>query len=212
MQTLMGTSVPHRVVAVRALASRPLERLAGVMGQVFCDGPGLRFILPNDRPRRTLAKGFCAAAIRRGLYYGEVYTTESLDAAAIWIPPGELMYSPLQRLRTGALAVGWQAGWAAIRRYSVLAAYINEAHRRSVLADHWYLLMVAVTPEKQGRGIGTALLEPVLVRADRERVPCYLDTLEQRNLGYYERLGFRVTVQGQVPYGGPRFWGMARTA
>ena len=44
----------------------------------------------------------------------------------------------------------------------------------------------------QGRGVGSALLEPALARADGEGMPCYLETQKEENLSFYARHGFAV--------------------
>lgn len=53
-------------------------------------------------------------------------------------------------------------------------------------------------------------LAAVLARADAAGLPCYLETLSERNLPFYERYGFQVTFSGEVPEGGPMAWAMVR--
>ena len=75
---------------------------------------------------------------------------------------------------------------------------------------HYYLLAIGVLPGQQGRGIGTALMRPVLERCDREGVPGYLVCTTSRNIPLYERNGFRVTETLQMPTDGPLQWLMWR--
>ena len=42
-------------------------------------------------------------------------------------------------------------------------------------APHYYLDSLGVEPEWQGRGLGSALMQPVLARCDAERMPAYLN-------------------------------------
>ena len=65
-------------------------------------------------------------------------------------------------------------------------------------------------PERQGRGLGTALLQPVLERCDRDKVPAYLEATTPRNLACYQRNGFEVTQEFALP-DGPPMWPMWRT-
>jgi GNAT superfamily N-acetyltransferase len=74
---------------------------------------------------------------------------------------------------------------------------------------HYYLPIVGTKPEEQGRGIGSALLAPVLERCDREGLPAYLEATSERNKPLYARHGFTVTDEIQVP-GGPTLWAMWR--
>jgi len=57
-------------------------------------------------------------------------------------------------------------------------------------AAHYYLPYIGVAPEAQGRGLGTALMAPLIERCDREGVPAYLEATCERNAELYERLGF----------------------
>ena len=72
----------------------------------------------------------------------------------------------------------------------------------------WYLDQIGVDPARQGQGIGAALIELGLERARRDGVPAFLETGVAGNVGYYERFGFRVTVHGDAPLGGPHVWFM----
>ena len=75
---------------------------------------------------------------------------------------------------------------------------------------HWYLQSIGTDPDFQRRGLASALLTPVLERCDAERMPAYLETLKARNVAIYERFGFRVTGEIDLPLGGPHVWLMWR--
>jgi hypothetical protein len=49
-----------------------------------------------------------------------------------------------------------------------------------------------------------------LDRADRDGLPCYLDTSKAANVGFYEHLGFATVDQVPLGKGGPPGWGMRR--
>src|SRR5688500_5386289 len=67
---------------------------------------------------------------------------------------------------------------------------------------HYYLPLAGVTPDRQGRGIGSALLQPVLDRCDRDGVPAYLEATSERNRALYERHGFVATSVIELPADG----------
>lgn len=64
-------------------------------------------------------------------------------------------------------------------------------------------------PGQQGAGVGSALMAPILARADADRVPCYLETAEAANVAFYQRRGFVTVRQGTAPAGVP-YWTMRR--
>jgi ribosomal protein S18 acetylase RimI-like enzyme len=92
----------------------------------------------------------------------------------------------------------------------------NEAmgafHKQHVPEPHWYLMVVGVDPDLQGRGVGSALVKEGPARADETRSPCYLETSDERNLAFYGRLGFRVVGTAALGKGGPPGWAMRRDA
>ena len=56
---------------------------------------------------------------------------------------------------------------------------------------------------------GGSLMTPVLERCDRAGLGAYLESSKPENLPYYERFGFRVTGQFDMPKG-PPMWPMWR--
>ncbi len=69
---------------------------------------------------------------------------------------------------------------------------------------------VVVRADAQSRGAGTALLEPVLARCDRDGAVAFLDSSNARNVAFYERLGFGVVAETRLPAGGPVMRSMLR--
>ena len=55
-------------------------------------------------------------------------------------------------------------------------------------------MVVGVAKEAQGHGLGRALLQPMIDRADAACQPCYLETTQPKNVAFYEHLGFRRIV------------------
>ena len=75
---------------------------------------------------------------------------------------------------------------------------------------HWHLSSVCVLPEKQGQGIGSRLIRPVLARADTTGTPCYLETQTEANVAFYRRRGFEVMRATPVLDSGLTVWTMLR--
>ena len=71
---------------------------------------------------------------------------------------------------------------------------------------HYYLSVLGTAPERRREGIGSALMQPVLDRCDAERVPAYLETATEANVGFYARHGFEVQRRLELPGGAPSLW------
>jgi GNAT superfamily N-acetyltransferase len=87
---------------------------------------------------------------------------------------------------------------------------IAEVERVHPKEPHWYLAVLGTEPAWQGKGVGSALLAPVLQRCDREGRPAYLESSKESNLAFYARHGFEVTGTIDLLGGGPRVWPMWR--
>ena len=75
---------------------------------------------------------------------------------------------------------------------------------------HYCLELMGTDPAQQGRGLGAALIEPMVERADDEGVGMYLESSKESNVPYYKRFGFKVTRELQHRRNGPSMWLMWR--
>ena len=136
----------------------------------------------------------------------ECYTTENAGGAIVWELPGHWktgVLGPL-RLLPPMLAIN---GRLLPRILRALAA----AESDHPVEPRHYLPVAGAEPQWQGRGLGTALMRPVLERCDDEQLPAYLEATSPRNRALYERRRFQVTGQLAVGPGSPPAWRMWRT-
>jgi ribosomal protein S18 acetylase RimI-like enzyme len=178
----------------------------------FQHDPAYSYILSDESTRHRYLAALFGAVIGYSLKLGEVYTTAKVQGAACWLPPGRTQVTLWGLIRTG---FGLQRAVAqfpadARKGFLEMLSYLEETHKRLMTAPHWYLWALGVHPDHQGRGIGGALLQPVLAQADQEGVPCYLETQTEANVSFYEKRGFRVVQTGNVEGHGVQLWMMAR--
>mgnify|MGYP000553009847 CR=1 FL=1 len=62
--------------------------------------------------------------------------------------------------------------------------------------------VLGTDPAHQGRGVGSALMEPVLRECDEAGLHAYLESSKASNVPFYRRHGFEVTGSLDLP-GGP---------
>ena len=124
----------------------------------------------------------------------------------MWRGPGRIHTGRWEMLRR-LPALLWALGPNRARAMRVSDAInLHMPHGR-----YWYLHIAGCDPAHQGRGLGAAAVRAGLTRA-AGRLPAYLETATEANLGFYSGLGFAVTSEWRVPDGGPRFWSMLRPA
>jgi predicted GNAT family acetyltransferase len=91
-------------------------------------------------------------------------------------------------------------GGLSTTRYWIWKARQAEAQRElwTEGKGYYFCNIVTVLPEHQGKGVGRALMEEVLGRADREGVWCYLESSRREpNVAIYEKFGFELVKEMQ---------------
>lgn len=89
---------------------------------------------------------------------------------------------------------------------------ILEFDRRHIKEPHWYVLVIGVRPDRQGRGLSRSLLQPVIDAADAQGVACYLENSNPANLPIYRKFGFDVAEELVPVRGSPKIWLMKRAS
>jgi GNAT superfamily N-acetyltransferase len=92
-----------------------------------------------------------------------------------------------------------------------LAAKVQRVmEERHLREPHFYIRLVGVRTALQGQGVGSALMQPTLQRADSAGLPAYIEASNEHSAALYERLGFLHLDVLELPEGGPPVWLMRR--
>jgi len=193
---------------VIALPPSQLKQASAVLCRAFYDDPLVQYTVPDKARRTRLLPSFYSIVVRYALRYGEVYTTPAVEGVACWLSPGNTTLSQWRMLRVALHNVSLLFNLSDQRRNNIVARYTDSVHEHAVSGPHWYLWGLGVDPSRQHQGIGGQLIQPNLARADRDGLPCYLETTNEINLPFYEKHGFKVVSDGVVPECGLRVWGM----
>lgn len=199
-------------VQVIQLPGDRLAEAAGVLARSFHDSPNFVHLFPDARARTRALPRLQQACLRDALDFGHVYAAtlrSEVVGVAAWLPPGAFPLSLRRQLRVLPDTVRILA--ASPRSIPRLLRFMAGVRRLHPAQPYWYLEVVGVDPAAQGLGVGTRLLEPILVRADEAGQRCYLETMTERNVAWYGKLGFEVSKAGvSFAPGGPPNWTMLR--
>ncbi len=140
------------------------------------------------------------------LPWGEVFVTEEVESAALWVPPGRWELGFWQQLRLMP-AVMRTLGFGRVGSLSRELGRIEEARPMGP----WFLLALLGThPKHRRKGLAGAVLEPVLRRCDTDGHLAVLDTASPSNVSFYQRFGFESQARLTLGAGGPRCWVLSR--
>lgn len=191
---------------MRKARDEEAEPLSRTLARAFHTDPVFAWLIPEEARRNAILQpGFELLLRRAWLRHEETYTEGEVAGACVWNPPGTWKLGLREELSL-LPALGRVWGRHSLRGLWALAAL----ERRHPEVPHQYLVFMGVEPERQGRGIGSAMMFPVLSRCDAEGVPAYLEASSPRNRELYERHGFRVTEEFALGSGSPPLWRMWR--
>jgi len=195
-------------------SSKSVQKTKEMLARAFHDDPPNVWMFPDERKRRAALEAGFTMSVRYGARYGQVYSTDGTnEGAAIWLPPDSPRTSMPRMLRVGLwemISVPLTVGLGVLPRLFSVMGRMEELHKKDAPKRHWYLMALGVEPKRQGQGVGSALMQPGLEQADRDRLPCYLETAKEINLDFYKKHGFEVVRKIDLPQGGPPVWTMLR--
>jgi GNAT superfamily N-acetyltransferase len=202
------TSVRANIVR---LTDSQIPAAAATLARAFHDDPLMIYAIPDAVERARLLPDVYARMIRFGVLTGEVYVTAgTLEGVALWLPPN-VKWTRENIEASGMHETPTIIGNDAYQRYRDVVGREWQARERDMTAPCWYLFLLGVEPSRQRRGVGGELMRPMLERADAERVACYLETENQRNVAFYRKHDFEVIVNGEEAGAtGVRFWTFSR--
>lgn len=167
---------------------------------------------PHLQGRKRMLRWLLGGVVRHCLTRGEVYCDAQASGAACWLPPGKENLNFLDTLRAWGMFPGTIGAMSLHSIWlSIEMQHITEKKHKALMPEpHWYLFLLGVSSGCQGRGIGGKLIEPVLERASRENISCYLETQTEANVAFYQRRGFEVMDQVHLPGINLPIWFMKR--
>jgi len=196
---------------VRLATRDEIPTLAAVLARAFASDPFYRYVA-GGAPERSqrMRDGWSGLLRHASADLSATYTTDDYAGVAVWQPPGTTGPGFVASLRLLPSMSRLSGGLGHLREVSRAISFLEERRRHNTPGAHFYLAALGVEPERQGEGIGTALVGPGLARADAGGVPAYLETATGRNVLLYERLGFAVVEELTLPDTDVHGWLMLR--
>lgn len=202
---------------VESLGPAAVPEAARVLARAFEVDPAYRHVLPGADREDGLARLFTGMLSVHLPHRCTFVWREAgaVRAAATVRPAGGVPIGAAAMLRHGLLPFGWACGPRAVRRLLWLKGVYDALEAGLASGPHHLVHLVGVAPDRQGAGVGGALVAGALGRACVPGVPAVLTTHLERNVVFYRRLGFEVVFDRPVtPPDAPpwRVWGMRRPA
>ncbi len=187
------------------------KQAANIIAASFYDYPVFKFYFPDPKRRTRYLAWYLGNVVKCALRYGEVYTTPQVSGVVFILPPGHTKISLWEYVQNGFLLTPFLLGFTKYKQ-SMECEEFGAAQHERIMQDrpHYYLWGLAVDPKQKRSGIGSALMEPILKKADIEKKPIYLETHDEKNVAYYQRMGFYLVHSDTITKYNLSIWCMVR--
>lgn len=193
-------------VEIRQLHVEQIDTAAASLAAAFMKDPLQTYTFPDETERREKSPAHFKAILQFGLQFGEVHSSLNTEGCIVWLRPKETTITPEKAEQGGLTKLPLLLGEDAAYRFLSALEFIDPLHSQDVPEPHWYVMVIGVHPDHCGRGIGQALLERVMKRAESNGEPVYLETAQPSNVSFYTKMGFRVLRELTEPTSGLKMW------
>jgi GNAT superfamily N-acetyltransferase len=202
----MPTAAPEIV----RIAKNQIDVVAGILARAFHSDPPMVYAVPDAAERARILPSMMKTFVTYALMFGDPFTTAGKpEAVALWLPLDEFD-TPERDRQAGIDRIPEILGAGNFARLMHVANIAERFHKTAARGPHLYLQFLGVEPQHQGSGLGSALLRPMLARADAHGMRCYLETFQPKNVPLYKKHGFEIAVEEVEPNSGIRGWAFLR--
>ncbi len=166
------------------------RRAIDVLVTAFTADPVIRWLYPDATGYLTHFPAFLRAFGGKAFTSQTVWRLGEFEAVALWFPPH---VEP-----DGGAVIAEITQSVAPDQHVDIFAILEQMDAAHPTFPHWYLPWFGVDSARQGRGIGSKLMQNCLTLVDQDHLPAYLESPNPRNIPFYERQGFEITGVSQA--------------
>ena len=172
---------------MRIADSKDKKLVVSILTGSFLDNRSVNYLIPNDTRRINRIRALMEYSFNVCAEAGKVLISDDNKAVALVSFP--------EMKKTTLKGILWEA---ALVLKGIGIGNISKAMSRekAISANYpdqepiYYLWFLGVEKESQGEGIGTRFISEIIDDANMLKRPIYLETSTERNLPFYERVGF----------------------
>ena len=185
------------------LLRQQVGQAGAMLTRAFSDDPKLTHLIPDITAKKELSRYLFEFELQYGMNYGDVYTTSpAVEGVAVWLPSTKSEVTFWRAFRSGGVVLQKRLGKQVMDRVMSFSLAVDALHKKHAPYPHYYLFFIGVDPAYQKKRVAGRLITPMLGWLDMQKLPCYLHTQNEKNIGLYEHYGFQVIEQRVLPDSG----------
>jgi len=179
----------------RRVSEEEYEKISEILAEAFFEDPMVKYVF-KDRERKDIRRLYGVMTKAYAQTSDIYFDSEEPYGMIQWIDsekePGVIAW-----LRSGAIRM-IASPISSLFRLMKTGMEIAKIQKECMKEHNLHLILLAVLPRKQGMGIGKKLMNLFIQEADSRGLPCYLETQNPSNLGFYESFGFSIVREVEI--------------
>ncbi len=176
------------------IQKKDLNEAVNVLNNAFSENSMWKEVFNDEEKNRILTE----VMVRFCMKYGAVFSTSvKLEGVMAIAPYGKEM-TILRIIRSGAFLLSMKIAKEG-KKMKILSDAVEEAKKSLNLDPYIHLLIMGVSKESQGKGLGGKLLRTLIEKSETEKKPIYLETQKEDNIDFYGKYGFSVKKKIILP-------------
>ncbi len=176
------------------IQKKDLTKAVNVLANAFSKEIMWQKIFNDENKNQILTE----VMVRFCLKYGSVLSTSDNLEGIMALAPYDKEMTFWRIIRSGAFFLSLKISSEA-KKMEVLNSAVEEAKKSLNLEPHIHLLIMGVSQEFQGKGLGGKMLKALIEKSETEKKPIYLETQKEENVNFYKKFGFVVKKKIILP-------------
>ena len=173
------------------LTKDDVDRGSTLLRDAYIDYPTFKYLFPEINDRKKKLRHVMSFFLQCGLLHGEVIApSKNIESVSIWYKSMELKIGLNSLLKAGLINTIYNLNFKSFIRFKRLgdAKRIN----RDLLLDkeYYFLDVIGTDPSILRKGYARLLIDSMLEKIDNEKMICFLETSNIKNINYYNKYGF----------------------
>jgi len=154
-----------------------------ILYKAFDKNKSVNYVIKQDKRRNNRIKYLLNYSYKKTFKHGKIFNLDNKAVALVNIPHLEKT-----DIWADIKLIYYALGIRNIKKVLTFKSKLKKAYPKEFL----YIDFIGVDPVFQGNGIGTKLLQDIIVYAKQINLPIYLETSMPENIVFYQKNGFEI--------------------
>ncbi|SDM83729.1 GNAT family N-acetyltransferase [Pedobacter antarcticus] len=159
-----------------------------ILTSSFDDNQSVNYIVKQDIKRKERIRALMDYSFEICFMYGAVYLSDDKKGCALVLYPDKKKFSlkaTWEDIKLVLNAIGISRAGKAMSRESAIKSNYPQV-------PLYYLWFLGVQRSDQNKGIGSKLLNEIILDSQQQHKPIYLETSTIKNIPWYQKFGFEI--------------------